>query len=191
MHELLISGYYHYTISRENLTFFLKHKSLSIIIKLAPSNRTECKEFTKQDIRHNNEARSTTSWCSLIPMNESGDRTKQLTLPQPGTKALPLGRAPLWWRSTSIGVGCPKSQGVNPFSQHFSQPPINYICEFVTLRKKRSIFSWGEYKLLEIEKKQMQMEQNYDITPSQLMWHIFLFSLFKKNIILTYLNTIY
>jgi hypothetical protein len=48
---------------------------------------------------------------------------KWLTEPHPGTKALPLGRAPVWWRCKIIGVGRPKSHGVNPCSQQFSQPP--------------------------------------------------------------------
>lgn len=51
------------------------------------------------------------------------ERTIELTLPHPGIKALPLGRAPVWWRCKITGVGCPRSHGVTPFSQLASQPP--------------------------------------------------------------------
>lgn len=46
-----------------------------------------------------------------------------LTVPHPGTRALPFGRAPNWCRCTTMGVGFPKSHGVAPSSQHFSQRP--------------------------------------------------------------------
>lgn len=67
-------------------------------------------------------------------------------MPHPGTRALPLGRAPVRWRWEITGVGCPKSQGVKPCSQHLSQPPYetknpsinpNQETQFITLFLKK------------------------------------------------------
>ena len=49
-----------------------------------------------------------------------------LTVPHPGTRAVPLGREPVSCRRTITGVGCPKSQGINPCCQQFSQPPDHF-----------------------------------------------------------------
>lgn len=50
-------------------------------------------------------------------------KRESLTVPQPGTKILPLGKAPFWRRSKTTGFSFPISHGTRPSFQQLFQPP--------------------------------------------------------------------